>query len=95
MAPEVDVLRAWRDRHLAPHAVGRAFIAVYQTWSPPAAEAIRRSETLRAAARVVLWPVVGVAKVWLLWPWVPWIAALAATTGIVTLAQRRRRRAGV
>lgn len=94
MAPEVDALRAWRDRHLASHAVGRAFIAVYQAWSPPAADAIRRSEALRAATRVVLWPVVGVAKVWLRWPWMPGIAALAAAAGVVALAQRRRRRAG-
>jgi hypothetical protein len=94
MAPEVDVLRAWRDRHLAPHAVGRAFIAVYQTWSPPAADAIRRSETLRAAARVVLWPVVGVAKVWLRWPWMPWPVMLAGLAGVFVLARGRRRRVG-
>ena len=94
MAPEVDVLRAWRDRHLAPHVAGRAFIAAYQTWSPPAADAICRSGMLRAAARVVLWPVVGVAKVWLRWPWVPGIVVLAATSVVVVLARGRRRRVG-
>jgi hypothetical protein len=94
MAPEVDVLRAWRDRYLAPHAAGRAFIAVYQTWSPPAADAIRRSEALRAAARGLLWPVVGVAWVWLHWPWLPGIVVLATMSVVVVLAQGRRRRVG-
>ncbi len=94
MAPEVDALRAWRDRYLAPHAAGRAFIAAYQTWSPPAADAIRRSETLRAAARVVLWPVVGLAKVWLRWPWMPGPVVLAGLAGVFVFARGRRRRAG-
>jgi hypothetical protein len=94
MVPEVAALRTWRDRYLAPHAAGRAFIAAYQTWSPPAADAIRRSEMLRAATRVVLWPVVGVAKVWLRWPWMPGPLVLAGLAGVFVFARGRRRRVG-
>jgi hypothetical protein len=76
LAPQVEVLRTWRDRYLAPHAPGRAFIAAYQTWSPPVADLLRRSEPLRALVRVLLLPIVGIAWVWVQWPWVPWVVVL-------------------
>jgi hypothetical protein len=76
LAPQVEVLRTWRDRYLATHAPGRAFIAAYQTWSPPVADLLRRSESLRALVRMLLLPIVGVAWVWVQWPWVPWVVVL-------------------
>jgi hypothetical protein len=33
-APQTDLLRQWRDARLAPHAIGRAMIAVYYALSP-------------------------------------------------------------
>jgi hypothetical protein len=90
MAPQVDVLRVWRDRHLRPHWPGRAFIRAYETVSPPLADAIRDSAWLRAAVRVFLWPVVGAAAVWLAWPWVPPAALMLAVCGVMVVSWRRR-----
>lgn len=90
MAPQVDVLRVWRDRHLRPHWLGRAFIRAYETVSPPLADAIRDSAWLRAGVRVLLWPVVGAAVVWLAWPWVPPAALMLAVCGVMVVLWRRR-----
>ena len=90
MAPQVDVLRVWRDRHLRPHWPGRAFIRAYETVSPPLADAIRDSAWLRAGVRVLLWPVVGTAAVWLAWPWAPPAAFMLAVCGVMVVLRRRR-----
>jgi hypothetical protein len=90
MAPQVDVLRVWRDRHLRPHWPGRAFIRAYETVSPRLADAIRDSAWLRAGVRVLLWPVVGAAAVWLAWPWVPPAALMLAVCGVMVVLWRRR-----
>ena len=90
MAPQVDVLRVWRDRHLRPHWMGRSFIRAYETVSPPLADAIRNSAGLRAGVRVLLWPVVGAAAVWLAWPWAPPAALMLAVCGVVVVLRRRR-----
>jgi YVTN family beta-propeller protein len=58
MAPEVQALRDFRDRHLTTHAAGRAFVAFYYQHSPAIADAIRPHESARAAVRALLWPVV-------------------------------------
>jgi hypothetical protein len=64
LAAEVGTLRRLRDRYLASHGVGRAFVTAYQTWGPVLADAIRDREGLRAAARVLLSPAVEFAR-WL------------------------------
>jgi DNA-binding beta-propeller fold protein YncE len=58
LAPEVQALRAFRDRHLLPSAAGRVLVAAYRAASPPLADAIRGRPALRAAARAALAPVV-------------------------------------
>jgi hypothetical protein len=51
LAPEVMVLRRFRDRHLLTNTVGRAFVGVYYASSPPIAEFIRAHQTARAIVR--------------------------------------------
>jgi len=56
--PHVQTLREFRDRVLAPTAIGRAFIDLYGAWSPPAAAFIAKHESLRTAVRWALTPLV-------------------------------------
>jgi subtilisin family serine protease len=56
--PHVQSLRAFRDAHLRPSRLGRAFVAAYERISPPLARVIARHDALRAAARAGLTPVV-------------------------------------
>jgi uncharacterized repeat protein (TIGR01451 family) len=68
LAAEVQVLRDFRDRRLLPHAPGRLLVAAYYWGSPPLAARIARHDSLRAATRGLLWPVVWWAQLALVWP---------------------------
>ena len=57
--PYVTILRDFRDTFLLTHRAGRAFVEWYYRTSPPIADYIRTSETLRAGVRLVLLPAVG------------------------------------
>jgi hypothetical protein len=61
LEPEVKTLRGFRDRHLQTGPLGRAFVRLYYSASPPMARAISTDESLRAGARSVLRPFVGLA----------------------------------
>ncbi len=62
MAGEVVTLRRFRDDHLMKSAAGRGFVRLYYQYSPAIADYIRERDSLRAAVRWGLWPVVSAIK---------------------------------
>jgi uncharacterized repeat protein (TIGR01451 family)/CSLREA domain-containing protein len=58
LAGEVGVLRAFRDQYLLTNAAGRRFVQLYNRYSPAIAERVRADDTLRAAVRAALAPLV-------------------------------------
>jgi hypothetical protein len=58
LAPEVSILRAFRDRYLLTSSAGRSFVAFYYRVSPPLADVIREKSWLRYSTRLLLTPVV-------------------------------------
>jgi hypothetical protein len=59
MEPHVRVLREFRDRILLTNYLGRIFVELYYTYSPPAADFIAEHNTLRKITRWALFPLVG------------------------------------
>ena len=59
LAPQVQLLREFRDRYLMTNAPGRLFVSTYYRISPPVATFIAESEALRAIVRAGLIPVIG------------------------------------
>jgi hypothetical protein len=85
LAPEVQVLKDFRDRHLLTNGIGTRFVSLYYRVSPPVADYIRAHETLRAATRFALTPVVYSVKY-------PMLLLFAfPAMGIMGLAMERRR----
>ena len=58
MQPHVVTLRHFRDAYLIPNTLGRVFVRTYYATSPPIANFISKHETLRAAVRAGLLPLV-------------------------------------
>jgi len=59
----VKVLREFRDRFLLSNPVGRCFVDLYYTYSPPVADFIAGQEGLKTVVRYALYPVVGLSYV--------------------------------
>jgi len=62
LGDEIGALRRFRDRHLRTNAAGRALVSVYETVGPHLADIIRENETLRAATRMALRPLVALVS---------------------------------
>jgi uncharacterized repeat protein (TIGR01451 family) len=62
LAPEVRVLRQFRDRFLKTNRAGRAFVSWYYRVSPPLAEVVRQTAWMRWLVRVALSPIVYALK---------------------------------
>jgi hypothetical protein len=62
LAPEVTVLREFRDRHLLTNGPGQAVVEWYCRVSPPVAAFIAEHESLKTALRWALAPVVCAVK---------------------------------
>jgi hypothetical protein len=62
MAPELDYLRWYRDAVLLKHTIGKVFVWTYYHTSPPIADFIATKESLRAAVRWLLNPIVSRCK---------------------------------
>ncbi len=58
LAPEVRVLRDFRDRYLIPNYIGSHLVSLYYAVSPPVADFISRHDTLRSLTRWYLTPIV-------------------------------------
>jgi len=61
MQPYVKILRDFRDRFLFGNKVGKSFMRLYNTYSPPMADFIAKHDSLRAMVRISLLPVVGIS----------------------------------
>jgi len=59
LAPQVRLLRDFRDRYLLTNGPGQLFTAAYYRISPPLANLVAESEVLRAIVRAMLVPVIG------------------------------------
>jgi hypothetical protein len=60
----VAVLKDFRARFLFTNRAGRMFVGLYNSYSPPLADFIRKHESVRIVIRWMLYPVVGLA--WIL-----------------------------
>ncbi len=69
-APEVLVLRKWRDQYLANTMLGQRFIDFYYRNSPQLAAWVAESPTRRKVSRILLSPIVELVNAWMHLPWI-------------------------
>jgi len=75
MEPHVKILRDFRDRFLLHNSMGKGFVRLYNTYSPPMADFIAKHNNLKAMVRISLFPIVCVG----------WIALKIGPVSTVTL----------
>ncbi len=64
-APQVQVLRDFRDRFLLTNNWGKKFVRFYYQNSPPWAQWLDQNQTAKVVTRAFLWPLVGAAALFL------------------------------
>ena len=77
MEPYVKVLREFRNRYLLTNSVGKTFVQLDYQYSRPIADLIAKQDTLRAAVRLGLLPIIGVSWMALKLGLAPTVALLA------------------
>lgn len=82
LAPEIEVLRDFRDRYLMKNLLGRVFVGLYYRLSPPVASYIERHEGLKTATRILITGIVYTIK---------YPGVLIIIPAFVVLLYRRRR----
>jgi hypothetical protein len=75
MADEVNILKDFRDNILLTNSIGKAFVKFYYKVSPPLADFISNHDSLRAIARLCLYPLIGLS----------WVALKIDTANILLL----------
>ena len=85
LAPEVSVLREFRDRHLLTNGPGQVFVDWYYRFSPAVAAFIEKHEGLKSVLRWVLTPVVYAVK----HPWAP-LLLLVVSLPLALVFSRKR-----
>jgi hypothetical protein len=88
LAPEVQVLRGFRDRQLLTNVPGQKFVSLYYRMSPPIADYIGRHGSLRAMTRYALTPLVFGIK----YPLGFALRMFAIVIGTCSLLRTRKRR---
>lgn len=90
LAAKVVLLKQFRDKFLLTNGPGTSFVNLYYRYSPPVAEFISRHDALRAAVRILLYPLIAVAYL-TLHASLPVLLALLGLT-ILPLAWRKGKR---
>ena len=96
LAPQVRLLREFRDRFLLTSTAGKVFVRLYYRYSPRIAAMIEQNPTLKVMVRGLLLPIIGIA--WMTTSFGPagfaisLCALLAVSVVTAALALRFRRR---
>ena len=85
LAPEVEILRSFRDTYLLPSTLGQLLVQTYYQTSPPLAAFIRHHSSLKAFIRGVLWPIVWWAQLTVESPALGFTIALGSLIGLFIL----------
>ncbi len=95
-APEVQVLRDFRDRYLVTNRPGKAFVEWYYRYSPVGAAFITAHPWLKPAVRAALLPAIAAAYIMIHMPLQAKIAVLAfiAVLSVYLLRKRTQLRSG-
>jgi len=96
LAPQVRLLREFRDQYLMTNGPGQLFTAAYYRISPPLADLVSESEVLRVTVRAMLVPVIGWTALFMWSPILGLAIPLACgglgTRTLVRAIRRRRTR---
>lgn len=91
-APQVQLLRDFRDRYLMPHAPGRAFVSWYYRYGPAGAAFINSHPWLKPPVRLALFPLVALSFFLVKTPWTLQLLLATLAGGCVLVSRRRRSR---